>query len=133
MHVDPRTGAGSKEKAMNASSRIVVSTGLALASALVSVSGAWAEDYGRAGGGVGADRVLTVSRTAVTSGSGDVDLGKWYGIAGGPVGADAVARIANTKVTPIGNSAFDAGLGRAGGPVSVLTAVQRPEKVAHVE
>ena len=106
----------------------------AIALALMVGSGtAAAADYGRAGGPVGADRIVKVARTTVMSTHGDADFSKWYGTAGGPVGADAIERIARTEVSPVGDVDFNQWYGRAGGPIGIAAVKATEAKVARAK
>lgn len=93
--------------------------GIALAIIVGSAAAPAAADYGRAGGPVGADAIVTVAGAPTTGGLDNADLGKRYGIAGGLVGADAIARIARTPVTQPADLGYSQWYGRAGGPVGV--------------
>jgi len=118
---------------MKASVRINPYATIATAIVLISATSALAESYGRAGGTVGADRIVQMGQTTVVSSLGDADFGKWYGNAGGPVGAGAIAQIAQAPVTPAGDVDFSRWYGRAGGPVGVATASAASAIVAHAK
>lgn len=94
---------------------------LILAAVLSAAKFAQAEDYGISGGPVGWDRIVKISRMAL-SGPGDkaADITKWYGNAGGPVGADAIAQAAR-RASPAPSGDFALGYGRAGGPVGLAS------------
>ena len=106
---------------------------IALALMVGSAASALAADYGRAGGPVGADRIVEVARTTVMSTHGDADFSKWYGAAGGPVGADAIERIARAPVTPPGEVDFGQWYGRAGGPIGIAAVKATEAKVARAK
>lgn len=106
---------------------------LALAGVLGSSVGAVAEDYGIAGGPVGADRIAKISQTIVTTSLTDKpDVSKWYGNAGGPVGADAIAYVSQTTVS-IFKADFSEWYGRAGGPVGLAAVKRGSPSVARVK
>jgi len=106
---------------------------IALALLVGSAASALAADYGRAGGSVGADRIVKVARTTVMSAHGDADFSKWHGTAGGPVGADAIARVAQAKVTPAGDVDYGQWYGRAGGPLGIAALKSAEAKVAQTK
>jgi hypothetical protein len=103
---------------------------IALALLVGSTTDALAADYGRAGGPVGAERIVKVARTTVMSAHGDADFSKWYGNAGGPVGADAIASVAKAQVTPFGDVDYSQWYGRAGGPIGIAAVKSNEAKVA---
>jgi hypothetical protein len=98
-----------------------------------SAASALAADYGRAGGTVGADRIVKVARTTVMSAHGNADFSKWHGNAGGPVGADAIAHIAQAPVTPVGDVDYSHWYGRAGGPIGIAAVKASEAKVAQTK
>jgi len=106
---------------------------IAFAVMLGSAAGALAGDFGRAGGAVGADRIVEISRTTVTSSLGNADFSKWYGNAGGPVGAEAIAQVVQAPVTPAGNVDYSQWYGRAGGPVGIAAVTSPAAKVARAK
>jgi hypothetical protein len=106
---------------------------IALALLVGYAASAAAADYGRAGGPVGADRIVKVARTTVMSAHGNADFSKWYGNAGGPVGADAIARVAQAPVTPAGDVDYNQWYGRAGGPIGTAAVKATEAKVVRVK
>jgi hypothetical protein len=122
-----------KEEVMKAGIGIKTYSAIALALMVGSATSVLAADFGRAGGPVGADRIVKVARTTVISAHSDVDYSKWHGAAGGPVGADAIAHIAQMKVTPAGDVDYSQWYGRAGGPVGIAAVKATEAKVAQAK
>jgi hypothetical protein len=122
-----------KEEVMKAGISINALGAIALALMLGSAASALAADYGRAGGTVGADRIVKVARTTVMSAHGNADFSKWHGNAGGPVGADAIAHIAQAPVTPVGDVDYSHWYGRAGGPIGIAAVKASEAKVAQTK
>ena len=118
---------------MQAAISIKVFGAIALALLAGSTVSALAADYGRAGGPVGADRIVKVARTTVMSAHGDADFSKWYGTAGGPVGADAITHVAQTEVTPVGDVDYNQWYGRAGGPIGIAAVKSTEAKVTRAK
>jgi hypothetical protein len=111
----------------------ILPAAIALAAMLGSATCASAADFGRAGGTVGADRIVKIGRTTVTTSLGNADFSKVYGNAGGPVGADAIAQVAQAPVTPVADVDFKQWYGRAGGPAGTAAASPAGAKVARAQ
>ena len=111
----------------------ILPAAIALAVILGSATSVAAADFGRAGGTVGADRIVKVGRTTVTTSLSNADFSKVYGNAGGPVGADAIAQVALAPVTPAGDVDFKQWYGRAGGPVGIAAVSSTGAKVARAQ
>lgn len=103
---------------------------LALAAVLGSSLSALAEDYGIAGGPVGADRIAKIAQAPVSPGPADV--GQRFGNAGGLVGAEAIAHVSQTRVSA-SKADFAGWYGRAGGPVGFAAVKHADTKVAQLK
>jgi hypothetical protein len=90
-----------------AASAVALGSAVVLSSA-AALAAEQAVSYGRAGGGVGAERIQQLAAVTGSRSTQTVDLSNWYGRGGGTVGSERVEQLAAIKTAPVKAYAADA-------------------------